>query len=176
MTMIQRFLRRFFESFHKKQEKKKVQMNDGIDQTQNNYNQRESLDAGIAPQVSDSLQLLNLIKMTAAGGDSSGIDAIFNQQPAEQNNREKERIADRLKNFNPKDNPVWHKITQKFGPNIKQPELLSIAEVLSNSANVKLDRDAKRRKTVLIKWFSENWAAISPYLDFVVLEESTHKS
>ena len=86
--------------------------------------------------------------------------------------KEKERIATRLSGFNPKDNNVWREITQRFGASIKHPELLSIATVLAQNANVKLDRDAKRRKSVLIKWFEENWAAISPFLDYVILEDS----
>ncbi|KAH0788594.1 hypothetical protein GPJ56_007276 [Histomonas meleagridis] len=97
---------------------------------------------------------------------------LFSQTPHSGTNREKERINDRLHGFDPKDNIAWKEITKRFGTNIKQPELLSIAEVLANYANVKLDRDAKRRKTVLIKWFSENWPLISPYLHYVVLEDS----
>jgi hypothetical protein len=87
-------------------------------------------------------------------------------------NKEKDRIAGRLTGFNVKDNPAWKEITAKFGTNIKQPELLSIADVLARHANIKLDRDAKRRKAVLIKWFNENWTSLQPWLDFVVLEEA----
>jgi hypothetical protein len=86
--------------------------------------------------------------------------------------KEKERIASRLNGFNSKDTSVWKAITQRFGNNIKQPELLSMAQVLASHANIKLDRDAKRRKCVLVKWFEENWAAIEPYLPYVVLEDS----
>lgn len=94
-------------------------------------------------------------------------------QPTESTGtKEKERIAERLAGFNPKDNSVWHEITQRFGASIKQPELLSIANVLAQNANIKLDRDAKRRKSVLIKWFEENWSSIRPFLDYVVLEDS----
>lgn len=89
-------------------------------------------------------------------------------------NKEKERITNRLNGFNPKDNSAWREITNRFGNNIKQPELLSIATVLASNANIKLDRDAKRRKCVLIKWFEENWKAILPYLDYVVLEDAQH--
>lgn len=89
-------------------------------------------------------------------------------------NKEKERITNRLSGFNPKDNVAWREITSRFGNNIKQQELLSIANVLANSASLKLDRDAKRRKCVLIKWFEENWQAIFPFLDYVVLEEAQH--
>ena len=87
-------------------------------------------------------------------------------------NKEKERIAHRLSGFDPKENQVWQEITNRFGGNIKQPELLSIAEVVSQNAGIKLDRDAKRRKSVLIKWFDENWALIEPYIGYVVLEEA----
>ena len=90
-------------------------------------------------------------------------------------NTEKKRISGRLSGFNPKESPVWKEITKRFGVNIKQPELVSIASVLAGSANIKLDRDAKRRKTVLIKWFDENYAAISPFLDYVVLQEPNSK-
>jgi hypothetical protein len=99
-----------------------------------------------------------------------GLPLFSTAQPDE--NVEKQRIAGRLQGFNPKDNPVWTAITQKFGPNIKQPELLSIATVLATNTNTRLDRDAKRRKSVLLKWFEENWAAIAPFIDFVVLEDS----
>ncbi|KAH0785637.1 hypothetical protein GPJ56_010387 [Histomonas meleagridis] len=86
-------------------------------------------------------------------------------------NPEKKRINGRLSGFNPKESLVWKEITRRFGVNIKQPELVSIATVLANSAKIKLDRDAKRRKTVLIKWFDENYPLISPYLDYVVLQD-----
>lgn len=85
--------------------------------------------------------------------------------------REKDRISQRLGNFNPKDNEVWRFLTLRFGQNIKQQELLSIADVLSKNAGIKLDRDAKRRKSVLIKWFEENWQQIKPYINYVVLDD-----
>jgi hypothetical protein len=83
---------------------------------------------------------------------------------------ERLRVATRLQGFNPKDNDIWKVIIDQFGTGIKQQELLSIATVLASHAHVRLDRDAKRRKAVLVKWFAENWDAISPYLSFVVLE------
>ena len=94
--------------------------------------------------------------------------------PSHEVSKEKDRISERMAGFNPKDNDVWRSITAKFGPNIKQPELLSIAMVLSQNCSIKLDRDAKRRKSVLIKWFEENWTTLAPYLDYVVLEDGSH--
>jgi hypothetical protein len=88
---------------------------------------------------------------------------------------EKTRIANRLEGFNTKDNDIWTTISEHFGSGIKQQELLSIATVLAKHANIRLDRDAKRRKAVLIKWFAENWTAVSPFLSYVVLEDRTEK-
>jgi hypothetical protein len=104
------------------------------------------------PSVAD----FNQLKTVASSGDP---------------NKERDRIATRLNGFNSKDNIAWKTIAQRFGQNIKQAELLSMAEVVASQANIKLDRDAKRRKSVLIKWFEENWVAIEPFLQYVVLED-----
>ena len=84
---------------------------------------------------------------------------------------ERSRIARRLDGFDPRDNVAWNELSRRFGSNLKQGELQSIAQALADGAGIKLDRDAKRRKIVLIKWFNENWKEISPFLDLVVLEE-----
>jgi hypothetical protein len=89
--------------------------------------------------------------------------------------REKARVARRLNGFNIKDTIVWKVMTRRFGGNIKHPELVSMAEVLSSHACITLDRDAKRRKSVLVKWFQENWASIEPYLPYIVLEDGRVK-
>jgi hypothetical protein len=49
--------------------------------------------------------------------------------------------------------------------------LVQIATLLAGAAHVKLDRDVMRRKSVLAKWFDENLAAVSPFLQYVRLEE-----
>jgi hypothetical protein len=54
---------------------------------------------------------------------------------------------------------------------LKQEELVSIAELVAQRLRIKLDRDARRRKTVMIKWFDENWLFILPVLRFVVLDK-----
>jgi hypothetical protein len=84
---------------------------------------------------------------------------------------EKVRIIDRLLGFNPKEHPSWAAIATRFGATVNQRELVSIARVLATHSHVPLDRDAKRRKSVLLKWFAENWGAIAPFIDSVVLEE-----
>ena len=86
-------------------------------------------------------------------------------------NPEKLRIAMRLAGFNPKENFVTKEITRRFGANLKQGELINIAQVIAENAQIKLDRDARRRKNVLLRWFEEHWTQITPYLDYIVLED-----
>jgi hypothetical protein len=120
-----------------------------------------------------TLQRLSEFMALANQGASVDISQLIGAAAAApENNKEKARIAQRLGTFNAKDNAVWKEICARFGNNIKQPELRSIANVLASHANLKLDRDATRRKSVLIKWFDEHWAQIEPYLDYVVLEDA----
>lgn len=94
-------------------------------------------------------------------------------ESAEITNDEKRRIAMRMNGFDVKDNRVWAEIAKRFGVNVKQGELTNIAQVIAKHAGIKLDRDAKRRKCVLLKWFDENWEKIYPFLDYVVLASSS---
>ncbi|KAH0792101.1 hypothetical protein GPJ56_003900 [Histomonas meleagridis] len=118
-------------------------------------------------------QYQNLMQQQQQTNNQSDIvDLSYQRNLYSEASAEKKRITERLNGFNPRENNAWKEISRRFGASIKHPELLSIATVLANYANVRLDRDAKRRKTVLIKWFQENWATVSPYLDYVVLEDS----
>ena len=115
----------------------------------------------------------DLMQQHQMGGNNEvNIDFNLQRNIYSEVNTEKKRISERLNGFNPRENNAWKEISRRFGSSIKQPELLSIATILANNANIRLDRDAKRRKTVLIKWFQENWDTISPFLDYVVLEET----
>jgi len=84
---------------------------------------------------------------------------------------EKARIAVRLGGFDSKENHVWEELSKRFGADIKRGELTNIAILLSETLKIKLDRDAKRRKCVLLKWFDENWEMIYPLLDYVILDD-----
>lgn len=83
---------------------------------------------------------------------------------------EMERVKRRIQGFNYKSSHAWKMLTAKYGPKLAHEELMSIAELLSAQVNINLDRDAKRRKAVLVKWFEENWDSIQGYLQYVILE------
>ena len=83
--------------------------------------------------------------------------------------REQQRVKKRLKDFEYRDSRAWTFLCQRFGPRVGQTELQSIAELISGTQQIKLDRDAKRRKVVLVKWFEENWDVIERLLTYIVL-------
>ena len=112
-----------------------------------------------------------LIDFPGVGDAHGAIQTDGLTGPSQESNTERRRIESRLNGFNPKDNRAWKAITEQFGVQIKQPELLSIATLVAENANIKLDRDAKRRKTVLIKWFDEHWDVIHKFIGYVVLED-----
>ena len=85
--------------------------------------------------------------------------------PRNQSEREKAHIKKRLKGFQWKESAAWQDITRFFGPGLSQEELLAIAEILASAAGLKTDREARRRKEVLIKWFDENYNVLRPMFD-----------
>lgn len=84
---------------------------------------------------------------------------------------EKVRVERRLNGFNYKQSEAWKLICAYISPNLGQKELLGIAQVISRHTKLKLDRQAKRSKEVLIKWFQENLEIIRPYLIRITLED-----
>jgi hypothetical protein len=61
-------------------------------------------------------------------------------------------------------------LASRYGSRISQQELVSIAEAAAHQMNLRVDRDARRRKIVMIKWFEENWPMIFPVLNWIVLD------
>jgi hypothetical protein len=84
---------------------------------------------------------------------------------------ERERVQRRIEGFDWQKSPAWLHLCCMYGPKLKQDELVSIADVLAKKLEIKLDRDARRRKVVMIKWFEENWIRIWQILPFIVLDD-----
>lgn len=82
---------------------------------------------------------------------------------------ERDKVEARLKDFNYKESRAWKEITDRFGSKLSQSELLAIAVIISYCDRLKLDREAKRRKEVLIKWFDENIDRCLLYFESMVL-------
>jgi hypothetical protein len=88
------------------------------------------------------------------------------------NELERRRVEARLTGFDPTRSRAWADIRSRFGDSLNQMELRSLAEVVGAEIGVKVDREAKRRKEVLIKWFDENYALMEPVLEKIQMEDS----
>jgi RNA polymerase-interacting CarD/CdnL/TRCF family regulator len=83
---------------------------------------------------------------------------------------ERERVQRRMQGFDWQKSNVWQCLTQSYGEKLNQDELISIADLVATKLKIKLDRDARRRKAVMIKWFEEHWESIQTLLPQVALD------
>ena len=95
--------------------------------------------------------------------DPSKLSNLTHSKPASSwTTPEKVRISKRVENWTPENSEAWRQLQNIYGDRVQLRLLLDIAEKLSEQCNIPLDRDAKRRKIILIKWFEEHWAELSP--------------
>ena len=66
---------------------------------------------------------------------------------------------------NLKNSPSYQYLLEKFGPEIHLTFLLKMAEDISFKLKIPLNREIKRKKTLLIKWFEDYWSIIFPIID-----------
>jgi hypothetical protein len=107
---------------------------------------------------------------------SLGPQEAGSARPRPPSTLERTRVASRLSGFDSARSFAWREFCARFGASLNQAELLSVAQVLASEAGVKVDREAKRRKEVLIKWFDENYLAIAPILPRIRLENTDGKT
>ena len=80
-----------------------------------------------------------------------------NHRPKNKKSDEIERINQQLNGFNWKNSKTWQKIQDTVGNEATLITLRIIAQDISIRNNIKIGRDEKRRKCVLVKWFHDNW-------------------
>ena len=86
------------------------------------------------------------------------------------------RVQQRVSGFDFLCSDAWSYLCRHFGNKVTQEELVSIADAIKPYARVKLDRDARRRKSVILKWYQDNWPQIQHYIKYVVLEDESTSS
>jgi hypothetical protein len=91
-----------------------------------------------------------------------------------QNEREQAMNMTRLAGFRKTESRAYSVLCARFVREPKRVELLSLARVLSTHLCIPLDREAFRRKIILIKWFEENLQLIEPVLNanIIVLDDT----
>jgi hypothetical protein len=83
--------------------------------------------------------------------------------------QERSLLEARLRNFDLASSPPYQLFQAKGWHSMKFPEMVSVCEVLAKESHVPMDREAKRRKTVLFKWLSDNWMQLKPQIDTLQL-------
>jgi hypothetical protein len=58
--------------------------------------------------------------------------------------------------------PVIGNLEKEFRRKLKQSELVFIAKTLARALGLKLEREEKRKKDELIRWFDAHWQVIEP--------------
>lgn len=89
-------------------------------------------------------------------------------------NSDKKKVQQILKGFDQEKSEAVIYLKKKYG-DLKQYEYLQIAEYCAKKNNIlTLDRESKRRKEVLLKWYHDNFHILKPILDNIVLENEDH--
>ena len=80
------------------------------------------------------------------------------------------QFACRSTEYDYKLGPAYKKISEKW-PGIRMYELCAIASAIVRKVarpELKLSREARRKKSLLFQWFDDNWHHASPIIDKVV--------
>ena len=86
--------------------------------------------------------------------------AVIQGLVAQETSTEKDRVKQKLAGFDPRESPACIFINNHFGSDIHQQTLCEFAKKIAKKRQIILDRDSKRRKTVLLKWFHDHWDVI----------------
>lgn len=95
--------------------------------------------------------------------------------------REQARLKERIGDFKWDETEAKRWLTRNFGRDLKQFELQQIADKfleLIKADNLQLykqiamDREDKRRKIVLQKWYDLHFHIVKPYLERIIVQDS----
>jgi hypothetical protein len=76
--------------------------------------------------------------------------------------QEREIISQRVGSFSTRESRPWKYLQGRGLDQLSSKELLGIAHVLAKETNLQIDREARRRKGMLVKWMDDNWDVIFP--------------
>lgn len=119
-------------------------------------------------------EILNLIDKNPAAGASINrhlLHFISSMRFIETGciQHERHRIDERIRNFEYERSEAWAELRRRGWDQLSQSELLSIAQILGKKLGIELDREAKRRKSILVKWFDENLTALRSRMGNITL-------
>lgn len=72
--------------------------------------------------------------------------------------------------------PIISELEKIYGWKLKHIELQQLAKEISDKLKIKVSRDTKRSKILLLEWFSSNWETIRPKMLEYKLDKMTFES
>lgn len=85
-----------------------------------------------------------------------------NQHPGE---KERSEVDERLRGFDMEHCQAYRELEKRNLARRTHAALLSIAQVIAKCLNLNIDRESRRRKKLLIKWYDDNLDVVLPALD-----------
>jgi hypothetical protein len=96
------------------------------------------------------------------GGDAFGVPDRLQ--------KERKSLNNRMKGLHKVPSPWNHVLEERGLINMRFSEIVALVEVMANSVGLPMDRECKRRKTVLFEWVDHHWAVLAPVLPLLSLE------
>lgn len=87
-----------------------------------------------------------------------------------QTKNDRKKVNERMGGFDQSTSRAYAELQRRKWDKKSQPELLSILLILANKQNLQVDREVKRRKEVMFKWFDENFDTVYPFFDCISFE------
>jgi hypothetical protein len=84
--------------------------------------------------------------------------------------RERKSLNIRIKRFHQPTSPWYHLLQERGLAERRFPELVAIIDVLADCARLSMNRECRRRKSVLFGWVDSHWAELEPFLHLITLE------
>jgi hypothetical protein len=80
--------------------------------------------------------------------------------------------AERLGDFKAEESRVWQLLQARFGSKLTMPMLAAIAWMVSDESGAVRDRQAHRRKAIMVKWLEEHIECLERLLPRMILVEN----
>lgn len=89
---------------------------------------------------------------------------------------ESQKVKKRIANFDVENCRAIKLLKEAYGKGIVHQEVKSLAHVICDVSNLKLDRDEKRDSKLLIKWFDDNIEVIEPLIKNLSLLDENNQA
>jgi hypothetical protein len=86
--------------------------------------------------------------------------------------RDQSEAVERLGSFVPEESRVWQLLQARFGSKLTMPMLEAITTMVSKRSGATPDRQARRRKGIMVKWLQEQIQCLESLLPRMILVEN----